>query len=665
MKWAGEKEESMRGAFEKVLETISDMPVAITDTFFTQPESLEKGAGELFSLAIDPHACTGCGLCAELCEDDALEMQPQEAAHLPIMQAGFQLWEQLPDTPGSTITRLNHDPSYDPFASILLSRNFYLSMAGASPTEKGLGAKAMLHNITALTESLVQPHLLTQSQQLQQQIDQLREQIEAKWKDALSLAGLEPSQAIFDATGTDRMSMKEWVSKLDETTHLKPLEVSLLKRKLNLASALKNLNGLLEEGPTGAGRSRYGLVLLDTDLGDWSDSYPLNVFCAPVALSSDGSGVEKVIGLVRGYLRHMIDNLKLMRRADLELGKKGTYEPEVDDKVLAALQWEDLTGEEKHFIPPILLLGSKRLLTEKPFAQLQQLLASNWPVKLIILDDGRLPADENAPAALLQSSSMILSALAMNNSFVLQSSMADPRHLFFGLKEGMEKEGPALFHLLAPETADNSWPRMPHKSLKTRHFPLLISRPSGSQKPLLSELLELEANPKPGETWVETSLGGEDQALSYHLTLADSLYEQAEWEGHFKAFSEAMGTATSLADYLKLEEGEKAGKVPVIFRIDASGQRETWVPSNAVLAVTAVGLFRWQRLQEIGGLLSPFPLKLKAQVEQELKEKYEREAAALRAELTEARNHFEEAHLRQIKAKLKDKLLSLSQKGKG
>ena len=392
LKLTGDKLENAQRDFGNLLSVLAGFPVAVTDEFFHKNETLEKGSGELFSLAIDPHACTACGLCAQICPEDALRMNEQTPELLGHIERNFNLWEKLPDTNSDTVRRQLHSEEYNSFAAVLLSRFNYLSMTGGSLSESGAPTKTLMHWLTALTESAVQPGVVEQVREVEKLIELLSENIHEKLSGALPK---EDSTALWHAIAEakgKRLPFDEIVGKLGTEEHLKLVDTALLQRKIQLTNDLKELRWILTEGPNGMGRSRFGLALSGGTLPD--NAYPFNPFTTPVVFDNNGVTAELASGLFQGYLRHALDNLKLLRRAHLEA--KDQYLPDVHAQKIAALRWQDLKEAEKRLVPPMLLVGSRDSFLDKNFTQLNTLLSGDFPIKIIVLNDGQLPCHGNA-----------------------------------------------------------------------------------------------------------------------------------------------------------------------------------------------------------------------------------------------------------------------------
>ncbi|MCF8283037.1 MAG: 4Fe-4S binding protein, partial [Bacteroidales bacterium] len=661
---SGEKLENAQRDFNNLLSVLSDFPVAITEDFFHKNETREKGSGELFSLAIDPHACTACGLCAQICPEEALTMTAQTPELLAQSERTFGTWEQLPDTASDTIRRQVNDGEYDPFAAVLLSRFNYLSMTGGSLSESGAPAKTLLHWLTALTESAVQPGVVEQVREVEKLIENLSENIHEKLSGALPK---EDSSALWNAISEAqgrRLPMDEIFGKLGGGEHLKLLDTAILQRKIQLVNDLKELRWLLTEGPNGMGRSRFGLALHDGSLP--GAAYPFNPFTTPVIFDKNGVTAELAEGLFRGYLRHALDNLRLLRRARLEA--KDQYQPDVHAAKIAALRWQDLEEGEKRFVPPMLLVGSRDSFLAQHFTQLNSLLAGDFPIKIIVLNDGQVSPHGDAAVNFSKNNTLLLSAMTLRKAFVFQGVMDGSRVLFNNLVKGLQRPGPAFFHLLAPDHGLHNaanWTALPTLALETRAFPFFRFDPA-AQGGFLSTQTSLEGNPSAEENWhgvkLEFSENDEQKSQPYTLTLADWLFTQVNWASQFRPALEDEANTLTVAELLKLETSAREGKVAVVFTLGENGELQRWVASRQVVEAAEAAENQWHTLREIAGTLTPYPEKLWKEAEAELTKKYESKLADVRADYESQLAEKEATVMGEVKVKLREKLLALSQR---
>ncbi|MCB0598905.1 MAG: 4Fe-4S binding protein, partial [Phaeodactylibacter sp.] len=665
----GEKLERAQEGIGILNGIIGRFPVAVTESFFYQKKRQEKGPAQLFSIAIDPHACTGCGLCTAACQDDALRMAPPEADLIRQMETAMGLWEELPDTPTDTINSLIREPDYDSFAATLLSRHFYLSLSGGSTTEAGAPAKTALHWLTAVLESIMQPRVEQQAKALEQQVEELAKNIHQHLSNALPKRDFQLSDDALPVFAEGKLPLEEVIRQIDADPQSQVVDAAALHRKIGLLNDLKALLWAVREGPTGGGRARYGVLLSDNEAMPWADDYPYNAFTAPVVWHWDGASPERLLGILEGQARHVLDQVRLLRRAALDA--KDKYRPEVHDQEVGTLEWAGLSAEEKSLLAPVLLVGDARLFSEQARAALMELLACGLPVKVLILDDGAVPAGPSAGAWLSAIQASCISAMALQHTFMLKASLADGPGLFDQLRDGLQRFEPALFHLFAPRPESHThasalWPEFSNLALETRAFPSLAFDPDG-EKEYLSAAISLEQNPMPEADWVATTLqfkeGETGQEQPYVRTYADWLFTLKTWQGYFQPLQADSESPSSVAEYLLLDEKGQKGKTPAVSAVDEKGQLKLYAAAPEVVAATRQALRQWNSLRELAGLRSPFPQKEREAMEKELTRKYEKQIAELKASYEAQLQEQEQMFMEQVRVKLRDKLLALSRRG--
>ena len=661
MKLEGEKLGALQNEISLLINEIGGFPVAVTDPFFTTPNLIDKSNGEFFSLAVDPLACTACGICVESCPDDALEMKEITPDFSNHNQQTFELWENLPDTDGYTINRLIEEPEYDSLSAVLLSRNFYLTTGGSSDDHLS-AQKTMLHLVTATAESVVQPRFNNLIKQMDDLLEKLTTQVKSLLSDALPDKAFTSLNETLTELGENNLPVDQIIEKWGGKEHLKLVEKDQLQRKLNLLDELKELKEVIASGTTGVGRSRYGLVL-DHSLSELAQ-YPWNIFTTPVVIDSSSHTAETLKGLLQGHLRHMLDNLKILRRAKLEA--QNAYDPRIIDPEIAALEWDDLENEEKNLVPPILFFTNHSFFHEGPLSATSQLLDTDLPVKFVLLDDG-VPPTENSSNWIYQTTSQTIPLISSQTSFVFRGSLASPEGLFKGMMAGFERSGPALLWLMAPQDSNHQGVHGIEKTSalarNSRAFTHFSFSPI-NETDLLSSKLSLDDNPENHQTWnskeITYSEDGTEQQLTYTFTWADWAFSLKSWRSHFHEYTETMGTAIYLDDYISKSPEEVKDTVPVILRLSEHGSMIKYMASNEVVEATRASSKAWNLLREFAGILTQFPDKLKREVRVELAEKYEDEKANLINEYENQIQNLEQEYLAEIKVRIKEKLLALS-----
>ena len=648
---------------------IGDFPIAVTEPFFHQKKRQEKGSAQLFSIAIDPNACTGCGLCAAVCQDDALQMTSPEPAVVRQLEDTMSLWEQLPDTPSETINQLIREPAYNSFTATLLSRHFYLSLSGGATSEAGAPAKSLVHWLTAVLESVMQPKVEVQAKELEQQVEELAKNIHQHLSNALPKRDFQFSDTALASFEEGKLPLEDVIRQLDAEPQAQIVDATALRRKVDLLNDLKALLWAVREGPAGGGRARYGLVLSDNEAMPWADDYPFNAFTSPVLWHWDGSAPERLLGILNGQARHVLDTVRLLRRSTLE--SKNKYRPELHDQEIGTLDWADLSEAEKELLPPVLLLGDTHLFSGQSHRALGGLMSSGLPVKAVILDDAAVPAGGAAAAWLSAAQMAWASAATLQHTFLLKGNLAENPAIFEQLRDGLNRSEPALFHLLAPRPEQHTseevfWPKLSQLALQTRAFPSLLFDTEGKGL-YLSAATNLEENPEPEADWMSMALlykeGKTEKEQPYVLTYADWLFTLKAWQPYFQAFKPEDGSPVSVAEYLSLDEKGRKGKTPTISFVDEQGSLQLYITAPEVVSATRQALRQWSSLRELAGLRSPFPQKVREELENELTQKYEKEIAELKTSYEAKLQEQEKVLMEEVRIKLREKLLALSRQG--
>lgn len=660
MNLSGDKLNELTAEIDHVAAALNGYSLTANDTFYFQAEAHSAGEGDLFSLSLNPSSCTGCGICAEVCYEDAIEITAASGSILEVAQQQFKMWEAMPDTKGSTVNRLYEATEYDSLSAILLSRNYFLSMSGPSE-DKGQGTKAMLHAITAMVESVIQPRYVKTIASVEELIDGLTENIHNHLSGALPKENIEVLSKAFKQSAESKLSLQDIVNKLSDEEPSKLLDTKSLSRKTELIESLSGLNWLVGEGPSGTGRSRYGLFVSPTEELAWSAEYPYNNFTVPVMINWNTSSPEQVIGLFQGQIRSILDNVKLIRRAQLEV--KDKYDPSAHDLDLSRLDWDDLTAEERELVPPLLLVSERQGLNKLGWNSLNKLLAGKWPIKVILFDTGISSPGTDFISDLAQTTSGLFSTISLKNAYVFQGGYADRNHFVNGMLDGIQRPYPAIFMVYAPSSNGHrvevkDWEKLANMAADSRIFPGLRYDP-GEKAGFLSGGISLDGNKAADQDWVkETIQVSEEEFVDYAITFADWAFLQKNWKNEFTPVDPAENQI-DVSAYLKLDSGARNSKVPVIYRKSGESVKYYQVSEKIILMTDHV-VANWNTLQEVAGLLTEFPLKLRENVLKELSVKFENDVQDLKEEHRIELERKEQEQNELLRQKLKEKLVALT-----
>ena len=541
----GEERASAQRVFERSRAFLTGLGLAATELVFHDAHREQKGTGNLLLLAIDPRSCQGCGICAAVCADEAIEIRPQTEEFLASMRERWQAWERLPDTPGKTIERLAGSSEPGNLATLLLSRHCSMAVTGADGAEPGAGARLATRQIVAVVEYEMQRKLLRQAAELDQLAGDLREAIASQLERKLP------------------EDNRELLERLEELAGPVAIDQPRIRELAQAARQLEQVRWRLTEGRQQLGRSRYGLVIMGRSTAEWAIPFPRNPFCVPVVVDATGEGPELAFGVAEGMLAELVEDFREIRRARLILDQPTAHTEQL--AALERLSRSDLTPEELALCPPLLILTDPESLAAAHVAGMARLLASDLPVKVVLLDGRDLLAEGADPALL---------ALSHRKAFVLSASIAHPEHLFPGLRAALDFTGAALIHIHAPSPRAHGFEpeqmlERARLAVETRVHPLLRYDPSAPG--LFGRRLSLDGNPAINRDWVDD---GADASTPAAWTRGETRYAEtppaildalvSRRRDHWAVLQELAGVVTPFTETIRQELEEQVRGEQVI-----------------------------------------------------------------------------------------------------
>jgi pyruvate-ferredoxin/flavodoxin oxidoreductase len=424
-----------------------------------------------------------------------------------------------------------------------------MAVTGADGAEPGSGARLATRQIVAVVEYEMQQRLLRQAAELEQLAGKLREAI------ASSLERKLPEDN------------RELLERLEELAGPVSIDRPRIRELAEAASRLEQVRWRLTEGRQHLGRSRYGLAIMGQSTAAWAIPFPRNPFSVPVVVDTTGEGPELAFGVAEGMLSEMIEDFREVRRARLVL------DPTTGDvEQLARLSRSDLTPDELALCPPLLILTDPETFASAHVAGMARLLASDLPVKVILLDGRDLLAAAADPALL---------ALVHRQAFVLSASVAHPEHLFQGLRAALGFAGAALIHVHVPSPRAHGFEpartlERARLAVEARVHPLLRYDPSAAG--VFGRRLSLEGNPAIDRDWIDAGAGGPNPATwargetRYAKTpqaVLDALVSKRR--DHWTVLQELAGVVTPFTETIRRElerevRGEQTAAIETLTR---------------------------------------------------------------------------------------------------
>jgi pyruvate-ferredoxin/flavodoxin oxidoreductase len=619
-------------AFEATLGVASRLPLAVTDRFFHEPEQREKGAGELLTLVVDARACLGCGLCVVACPEEALMPAPRSAERVSESEARWQTWEELPDTAGATLAKAASDPELGALAGALLSRHCAQAQVGSAGAEPGSGERLAARLVTALVEQHAQQHIAA----LLEDFDSRRTALEAALREEVG-EGL--ANAAPDLLAEALAPLRSGRGRLGELAErLESLGAPARfdrRRALRLAQWVGELDDLRQRiavGEEGWGRARFGVVVARGRVAEWAARFPQHPYFAPVTLAPTDEGVELARGIAGGLRVQHMALVRSLRRAALEA--KPPPDRPVRLAAIERLTWADLDAAERATCPPLLLLGDEAAFLEQGLAAFANLLASDLPVKVVLLDGGGRLEAAPEPA---------LVAMAQRRAFVASGSLAHPEHLARAVADALAWSGPALLHLHAPSPrrhgfAPDATLERARRAVEGRAHVLFRYDPAAEGS--FGLRASLEGNPNLDGDWGDTSF-------------AEWAAGEGRFAEHFRPHEGAAGVP--LAEWLSLADGARRDRVPVV---EMDG--EVFAVGERMARAAGERLAVWNTLRELTGAGGGLADKIRATLEREIDADHQARLEAVKAEYEARLTEFGTGADREAVARLAERFMALA-----
>ncbi len=597
------EEEEARAAYGRELglfkETFDDFKLALTRPYFTVPEQKQPGSGGLLSITVNPYTCKGCMECVEVCEDDALRPVTQTEASVRKLRDHWDFWLDLPTTPAKYSRIDDLEEGIGALETLLLDKAAYLAFSSGDGACLGCSEKTAIHLFTATVEALMRPRVAAHLEKLNDLISRLERHIQLKLVEGIDVADPAAMTRIVKETSGADLTLAGIAERMEASRGGLPIDQDWLRRTTQLLARLKDLRWKYVEGTTGRGRSHMGMINATGCTSVWGSTYPYNPYPFPWANHLFQDSPSMAMGVFEGHMAKMADGFRAIRVAELELA--GNYLPERDDEALTYLDWRQFTDEEWELCPPVVAVGGDGAMYDIGFQNLSRMMASGKPVKALVVDT-QVYSNTGGQACtsgfIGQISDMAqygkaqkgkveprkeigLVGMAHRTTYVLQSTIAYPKHMIEGFIRGLKARRPALFNLYSscqPEhgIGDDMSSRQAKLVVESRAYPLFRYDPAGGRTP--AECFDLEGNPAQELDWPVYTLryktGSRDKEMEVPMTFADFAVTEARFRKHYRlappdTWNDKM---LPLHEFLELGAEEREGLFPYIWSVDKKQQ---------------------------------------------------------------------------------------------
>jgi pyruvate-ferredoxin/flavodoxin oxidoreductase len=622
--------QSLRELFSVLADQVDLLKPVATAPLFHEAHGQQKGSGQLLLLAVSPQACQGCGVCGAVCPEGALGQVAQTATRLDTMRHAWRMWETLPDTTGATIASAAADPRVGHLGAILMSRYSLTSVTGGDGAEPGSGARLAVRQMAAVIEYDKQRRWMAFAAQLEELTQQLRSDVTDALSGKLAAGDLGAvNEALLQGDGAS-VSLAQVLTRLEAGGGTSGgVDVSHVRALAEAATHVEGLHQRLLQAAGGEGRARFELIV-DRQPGlEWATDLGRNPFSVPLAVGDGAEAARLATGAARA--------LRVSRQSEAQALRH--IRQLLDDSTEVDTP---LTAEERGLCPPVVLLTTAAGLAGLT-SHLSEALAGELHVLVLVLDD-LAGVTRNAGAV-----DLLPQVLAHPRAHSLSTSVAYPEHFFNGVSAALASHSGAIIHLYAPSPRQHGFATdrtvaRAAAAVHGRMAPLLHYDPQAPG--LLGTRLNLQGNPAPEGLCVADEISAQLQT-PLHWALGET-----RWQADF--ITDAGGI--DLSGWLAAAT-EDRGASPVQLDVDGAGRT---VVAGRLLAGAAAALTRWEMLQELAGVVTPFAEAAVAQADAALRIEHETALAAQQTQFEQQLAAAEGERLSVYRSRLRDRLLQLA-----
>ena len=618
--------EELKQEFELFREELDGFQFALSRPYFALKEKEAAGEGGLLSITVDPNTCKGCMECVAVCSDDALRSVPQTTESIDKLRRDWDFWLDLPNTPNKYLRVDDLEEGIGALQTILLDKHNYLAFASGDGACLGCGEKTVVHLFVATVEALMQPRIKRHVERLSELIEQLEKHIQLKLVEEIDLGDSATIDGLLQQTGNRDVTLASIAQHVERITGGEPIDQDWLHRVTSLLHQLKKLKWKYDEGTTGRGRARMGILNATGCSSVWGSTFPFNPYPFPWANHLFQDPASMAMGVFEGHMSKMAEGFRAIRMAELEVSD--AYNPVEHEESFAYFNWQQFTDEEWELCPPVVAVGGDGAMYDIGFQNLSRAMMSGKPIKVLVLDTqvysntggqactsgffGQI-SDMAQFGKVIQGKQEIrkeigLIGMAHRTTYVMQSTIAHPNHMIEGFIRGLKARRPALFNLYTscqPEhgIGDDMSAHQGKLAVESRAYPLFRYDPDAGKRP--DECFDLEGNPAPDQDWPTYTLrymeGGREKTMELPMTFADFAVTEIRFRKHFRVapletWNENM---VPLAEFLRLPEDEREGRFPFVWSIDRKRRLARLLVAQPIVASCEERQDFWTMLRAI------------------------------------------------------------------
>jgi hypothetical protein len=310
-------------------------------------------------------------------------------------------------------------------------------------------------------------------------------------------------------------------------------------------------------------------------------------------------------------LPRLVELTKAMTIAELEVN--GEYREGKHDAFFASFGANGLGAAELAAFPDYLVRLDAATLSPTEFSRVLDGLASGLPLKFVLQIDDILAPLADAPARPslgVAGRTLASAAIALGESFVLQSTASNLLRLRERLFAGLTAPGPALFSVFSGASghADELPPYLVGAAaMESRVFPAFVYDPSAGAD--WASRFSVATNPQPEQDWPAYPFAYEDE---HHqrlgeivaVTPVDFMASDHRFASHFARVSRATwnGQMVTTAESIAHGADNMAATVPYLLMVDSANRLQKVMADDCMIREARRVGAMWRGLRELGGI---------------------------------------------------------------
>ncbi|MDP6542091.1 MAG: hypothetical protein QGF07_04820, partial [Phycisphaerales bacterium] len=554
-----DRRDALQEALSAVITKIGEVPISKTPLFFDK-----DGANEFLILSVNPDACKSPELIIAATAGHGIEPTSRTPESVSKAHSLQELILKLPDTSGETIHRISQVDGMK-LPAIMLSRHCHFAMSAGDAAEAGSGSKLVLRQTLALAEYQLQPRLQEMLNQVETLAIELQEGATKLLAEAIPSGNLEGIAKAIEKSGQDEVDLATILHSITGDDDAPRVDGEAVRMMSSLAEKLKNITIRLTQSSGGLGRARSGMTLTGTATSSWSAVFPWNPFSTPVAVDITNTGCSLAAGLFEGQMQQVLADLNIIRRARLVLENpiKAAHPVEEVD----ALSIQDLSDSERALCPPMFVVADSASLHRNALSELAWILASDLPIKIIVLGDGI--------------HDVALFGLTSCNAYIAQCSPSHPDQFATSMQEALQFSGPALVSIYKPCPKQHGFAAQDliaqaALAVETRVCPLFSYNPNSEG--VFGRCIDITANPTFEAVLVSDDLVPSAWAATQQR-FVDGYYEEEAVIARWQMLQELSGVVTPFDAVARSQQEEAANQ----HKIDLDSQAKQYEEKIASL----------------------------------------------------------------------------------